>query len=206
MNWEASLPLLVGAVDETGDWDDVVARAARVSRRTRRRRLVLAVTALLAVAVLASPAFGVGSWYGAFFGRAASGPLVVQRGADGHCRFERNNHPVVMIRCAGTELAPSAMRPISDFSVYRRVSSGRRVVVLAGAAGPEVASVALLTAAGDLVAATPVEGGFYARMSGLPRGQVAAVVALDASGKPIACDPAAVRGCPAHASMPNKGG
>jgi hypothetical protein len=205
MNWEASLPLLVGAVDETGDWDDVVARAARASRRTRRR-LASAAVALLAVAVLASPAFGLGSWYGALFGSAASGPLLVQRGADGRCRLERDGHPVVTIPCAGAQLAPSATRPISDFSVYRRVSSGRRVVVLAGAAGPAVASVALLTLAGELVAATPVESGFYARTSGLPSEPVAAVVALDAAGKPIACDPAAVRGCPAQASTPNKGG
>lgn len=206
MNWEASLPLLVEAVDETGDWDDIVARAARVSRTARRRRLALAAVALLAVAVLASPAFGIGSWYGALFGSAASGPLLVQRGADGRCRLEHDGQPVLTIPCAGAQLAPSAVRPISDFSVYRQVSSGRRVLVLAGAAAPDVASVALLTAAGELVAATPVKSGFYARTSGLPSEPVSAVVALDAAGKPIACEPATVRGCPAHASMPNKGG
>lgn len=204
MNWEASLPLLVASVDETGDWDDVVRRASRLSRRVRRRRLTLAVTALLAVAVLASPAFGFGSWYGALFGSTGSEPLVVQRLAGGRCTLERDGRPLVAVPCSAAQLAPSVTHPISDFSLYRRAGSGRRVVVLAGAVAPEVASVALLTAAGDLVAATPVRDGFYARTSGLPSMEIVAVVALDASGRPIACDPAAADACPSSTS--NRGG
>lgn len=207
MNWESKLPLLVeGVVDDGGDWDDVVERASRLVRAARRRRLAGAVAVLALAVFLVSPAFGLGSWYGALFGTVTRQPLVVRR-TSGGCELLQNSRKVATIPCVRPQLAPTSEHPISDFSVYgRRSQEGRRILRLAGEAAPGVISVALLTLSGRLVDTTAVSDGFYARTSGLSNDPVEAVVGLDASGRPIACEPAAARNCPVHAAPGSKGG
>jgi hypothetical protein len=206
MNWEAELPLLVGHVEEDGDWDDVVLRAGRISKGKLRRRVTVVAVGLGAAVFLASPALGLGNWYAALFGQAASGPLVVHELAGGRCQLDQEGRTVATIPCPGPALAPSAADSLEDFSRYEPASGGqRRVLLLAGAAAPSVRAVALLDASGRLVAKTPVIDGFYARMQGLPSGAVEAVVALDAEGKPLACLPRSAPHCPAVSSS-RKGG
>ena len=202
MNWEAELPLLVGGVDGDGDWNDVVRRAGRLERASRRRHVSAGAAALLAAAFLASPAFGLGSWYDALFGGAAPTQLVVDRLGGGRCRLEQAGRAVATIPCAGPQFAPTAVNPLHDFSRY---GPQRRVSWLAGAAAPGVAAVALLTTDGRLVARTAVTDGFYARTDGLPSDAVEAVVALDRAGKPLACLPRSAPHCPVGTSS-SKGG
>ncbi|MGH8326619.1 MAG: hypothetical protein ACRET2_07650 [Steroidobacteraceae bacterium] len=206
MNWEAELPVLVGHVEEDGDWDDVVFRAGRIIKRTTRRRVTLGAAVLLVAAFLASPAFGLGNWYAALFGQAATGPMVVRELAGGRCRLYQGGEAVMTIPCPRPFFTPTAADPLRDFSRYDPARGAqRRVLLLFGAAAPSVAAVALLDTSGRLVAKTPVADGFYARTQGLPSGAVEAVVALDAAGKPLACLPRAASHCPSISS-PRKGG
>lgn len=209
MNSETNLPPVVADVEAAGDWDDVLRRAARLSRSARRLRAVAAVATVALSAVVVSPALGVGSWYSALFGSAARTrpPLVVQRAPSGRCELGQGARPVTTIPCLGPQIASTSADPISDASVYTHSrAGGQRAVRFAGSVAPGVAAVALITTAGKIVATTPVTDGFYMRMDGLPQEPVEAVVGIDSSGRPVACDPASAPHCPVHLRSVNTGG
>ena len=70
--------------DRSGDWESVLRSAAVEIRRTRLRRVVVAVVVLAAVALLASPAFGLGSRLWMFLGFSAPPAVanaIVEAGA-----------------------------------------------------------------------------------------------------------------------------